>query len=110
MTFERIQELLEGTGLPVSYYQFEEDTEEAPPFICWYSPGSDGFYADNSVYAKLVDITIELYTPDKRWDLEEQVEEILNRNEIPYQKSESYIDSEKLFLQTYYTEVFINGE
>lgn len=109
MTFEQIQEMLQATGLPVAYYQFEDNTGLAPPFLCWYSPGTDGFYADNKVYSQLADITVELYTEDKRWDLEEQIEEILNRHEMPYQKNESYIDSEKLFLISYYTEVFING-
>ena len=109
MTFERIHEILSELQIPVTYYQFEEGTDVAPPFLCWYSPGSDGFYADNKVYAQLVEITIELYTPDKRWDLEAQLEEILNANELPFAKTESYIDSEKLFLNTYETEVFING-
>ena len=110
MTYEQIQEALESLGLPTCYYQFEEDTEQAPPFLCWYIPGSNGFFADNKVYCQLVDITVELYTEDKRWDLEAALEEILNNNELPFQKTESYIDSEKLFLQTYETEVFIHGE
>ena len=109
MTYEQIQTALESLGLPTCYYQFEEDTEVAPPFLCWYVPGSNGFFADNSVYSQLIELTIELYTADKRWDLEEALEGILNTNELPFQKTESYIDSEKLFLQTYETEVFING-
>ena len=109
MTYENIHQILTGLGVPVTYYQFEENTEVVPPFLCWYVPGSDGFYADNKVYAQLVQITIELYTEDKRWDLEAQLEEILNSNELPFNKTESYVDSEKLFLQTYETEAFING-
>lgn len=109
MKYEDIATMLQGLGLPVSYYQFEEGTDVAPPFLCWYSPGSDGFFADNRVYCQIVDITIELYTPDKRWDLEARLEEILNANEIPFTKTESYIDSEDLFLNTYETEVFLHG-
>lgn len=110
MKFDDIQNMLKTLNIPVTYYQFDDDTEVAPPFCAWYSPGIVGFYADNIVYAKQYEINIELYTDDKNWALEEALENILEANEIPYRKTESYIDSEKLFMQLYEAEVFLNGK
>ena len=109
MTYEQISQMIESMGVAYAYYQFPENTKQAPPFICFYYPEMNGFYADNKVYAKQVQLVIELYTNKKDFALEESVEAVLNDNEIPFAKYESYIDSEKLYMQTYESEVFING-
>ena len=109
MTYDEITTLVQSFGLPFEYYQFTEDTAEPPPFVCYYYPGQSGFAADNKIYLKLVDLRIELYTRDKRWDLEATIEEKLNQAELPFDKTESWIDSEKMLMITYDTEVFING-
>lgn len=109
MTFEQIPMIIAQMNIPYAYYQFPEGTDTAPPFICFYYQEQRGFYADNTNYAKPVLLVIELYTKNKDFQLENQLEELLNANEIPFAKYESYIDSEKMFMQTYESEVFING-
>lgn len=109
MTYQEISEMIKGIGVPYAYYQFPEGTGQAPPFICFYYSEQRGFYADNINYAKPVNLIVELYTKNKDFALESLVENTLNENEIPYAKLESYIDSEKLFMQTYESEVYING-
>lgn len=109
MTYEEVSNLIAQVGIPYAYYQFPEGTAQPTPFICFYYPGLDGFHADNGYYAKLVSLNIELYTDEKDFELEARLESILDEHEMPYRKLESYIDSEKMLMQTYESEVYING-
>ena len=108
-TYQGIATMIESLEIPYAYYQFPNDTEQPTPFICFYYSDTDGFNADNIVYSKNVTLVIELYTDDKRFDLESRIENLLNENELPFTRYESYIDSEKMLMQTYETEVYFNG-
>lgn len=108
-TYQGIATMIASLEIPYAYYQFPEGTEQATPFICFYFSDTTGFYADNVNFARQTTLVIELYTDEKRFDIESKVEKLLNDNELPYQRYESYIDSEQMLMQTYETEVFING-
>ena len=109
MTYQEVSSLIARIGVPYAYYQFDEDTAKPTPFVCFYYPEEDEFYADNRNYIKLVVLRIELYTDEKDFSLEETIENLLNENELPFTHYESYIDSEKMLMQTYETEVYINA-
>lgn len=100
---ERIRELLETTGFPVAYYSFPE--EEAPPlpFICYLVSGSNNFLADGAVYHKIDRLQVELYTEVKDPSAEDAVEEALAS--FVWEKTETYIDSEKCYQILYEIEV-----
>lgn len=101
--------MVSSIGVPYAYHHFTEDTAKPPPFVCFYYPGDDDLMADNSNYAKIRPLTIELYTDNKDFDLEATVEGVLAANELPFSRDETYIDTEKMYLVTYQTEVVING-
>lgn len=109
MTYKDISDMIAELNIPYAYYQFPEGTEVATPFICFYYPSQLGFAADNTNYAKPVDLVIELYTNEKDFQLEAQIEQKLNDNGLVFQRNESYIDSEKMLMQTYESEVLIDG-
>ena len=94
---DKIISILNEIGLPYAYDHFSEGESPNPPFICYLLPGSDNFAADGRVYYKIDDVHIELYTDFKNTELELQVEEVLDRYNIFYNKSEVWIDSEKLY-------------
>lgn len=98
---------------PFAYYQFQEDPDgdNAPslPFLVYYYPQSDDVMADNTNYVGLRQLIIELYTDNKDFTTETALEAVLKTNEIPYQKTEAYIDTERMYQITYTTEVLING-
>ena len=94
---EKIISVLNEIGLPYAYDHFAEGESPQPPFICYLLPGSDNFAADGKVYYKIDDVHIELYTDYKNTELEQQVEDVLDRHDIFYQKSEVWINSEKLY-------------
>ena len=97
MTHNEIVEMLEETNLPIAYDHFAEGESPAPPFICFLFPGSNNFSADGRVYLKIRNVNLELYTDLKDPELEERLETVLDRHGIFYQKSEVWIEEEKLY-------------
>ena len=94
---DKIIAILNEIGLPYAYDHFAEGESPNPPFICYLLPGSDNFAADGRVCYKIDDVHIELYTDYKNTELELKVEDVLDRYNIFYNKSEVWIDSEKLY-------------
>ena len=97
MTHNEIVEMLEETNLPIAYDHFAEGGPPDPPFICFLFPGSDNFSADGRAYLKIRNVNVELYTDLKDPELEERLETVLDRHGIFYQKSEVWIEEEKLY-------------
>ena len=97
MTIENLVEMLQEMNIPFAYDHFAEGESPEPPFICYLIPGSDNFAADGKVYFKMNEIRIEMYTDFKDLDLESRVEGVLDGHEIFYNKSETWIQSEKLY-------------
>jgi hypothetical protein len=60
-------------------------------------PGSENFAADDVVYMEFSNLSIELYADEKDLELEDRVEAVLNAHEIFWNKSEVWIESEKLY-------------
>ena len=92
-----LMQLMEEIGLPFAYDHFAEGESPVPPFITFLLPGSDNFAADGKVYWKITEVHIELYTDEKNPETETLVEAVLDAHEIFYDKSEVWIESEKLY-------------
>lgn len=107
---DEIIEILEELGIPYAYDHFAEGESPDPPFICYRMPGSDNFAADGCVYYKIDDANIELYTDEKSPETEQKLEDILDNHGVFYNKSETWIESEKLYEVLYQMEVTKNGE
>lgn len=110
MTFKEVSTMIDTLKIPYAYYQFEEGTGQAPPFICFFYTSSNDLYADQSNYQKITGLSIELYTAEKDFALEEDVENLLNDNGLTYYKEENYIDSEKMYQIAYDMEILITKE
>ena len=104
---DEVLEILSMIGLPFAYHHFAEGESPDPPFICYLTPGSDNFAADGKVYYKINEFHIELYTDRKDPALEGSVEAVLDERGIFYDKTEVWIESEKLYevLYTFEMEV-----
>lgn len=101
---EELLQILSETQIPFAYHHFAEGESLEPPFICYLLPGSDNFSADGRVYYKINEVHIELYTDLKDLAVEQKVEDVLDEHGIFYDKSETWIESEKLYevLFTFY--------
>ena len=99
--------ILKESGIPFAYDHFAEGESPDPPFICYLLPESDNFSADGKVYLKISVVHIELYTDEKSPAIEQILEDVFNAHEIFYEKSEVWIESEKLYevLYTFELEV-----
>ena len=97
MTHEEVMAMLEEAGIPYAYDHFAEGESPAPPFICFLYPRAENFGADNIVYSHSNVMDIEVYTDYKNPDMEAKLEEILTSHELYYEKSEVWIESEKLY-------------
>lgn len=109
MTYDEIVEMVEETGLPCAYDHFNEGESPDPPFLVFLFPGSDNFSADGTVYAKIDELHIELYTDRKQPDVEQKVEDVLDRRGLYYDKTEVWIAEERLYEVNYQMEVLKNG-
>lgn len=105
---EKIAAILEKIGLPFAYDHFAEGESPDPPFICYLIPNSDNFSADGRVYYKINEIHIELYTDCKDLSAEQKVEAVLDEHGIFYEKTEVWIESEKLYEVLYTFEMEVN--
>ena len=101
---EELVQILGETQIPFAYHHFAEGESPEPPFICYLLPGSNNFSADGKVYYKINEVHIELYTDLKDLAVEQQFEDVLDEHGIFYNKSETWIESEKLYevLYTFY--------
>ena len=97
MTIDEFKKVLEEADLPLAYDHFAEGESPDPPFLIFLSPREDTFGADNLVYAGFPEINVELYTDKKDPNLEMKIEKIFLEHEFYYVKSETWIDSEKMY-------------
>lgn len=104
----KLNMLLQELNIPIAYHHFNKAT--SLPYVVYYESGSDNVFADNKVLSKCMQVEIELYTEYKDVALETSLENLLNENEIPYEKLiETYIDDEKMFENVYQIELYENN-
>jgi len=109
MTYAEISQMISAVGIPYAYHHFEEGSGQQPPFITFYYQGDNDFIADNINYQAIRPLTIELYTDNKDFALEAAVESVLTAHDLAFSRTEVFIDSEQMYMVTYYTEVIINA-
>lgn len=66
-------------------------------FMCYLLSESRNFAADGQVYHKINEVRLEIYTDREDLGLEARVEGMLDAHGIFYNKSEVWIESERLY-------------
>ena len=69
---------------------------QPPPYIVYVFSHSSNYAADSKVYLKRDHYQIELYTDKKDTALEEKLEGVFDSHGLVYDKTETYLESEKL--------------
>lgn len=108
MTNRELAQMIESIGLPFAYYEFP-DTEQIPPFICYFFPDDDDFSADNINYQPIRRCRLEFYAPVKDFATERTIEDTLNAAGLFFRRVEGYIESERMYMVTYDFSVVITG-
>jgi len=109
MTYDEIKTALDAARFPVTYYQWEIGHVPPLPYVCYFFPRSNDDPADNSNYGRITAIAVELYTDNKDVAAEAQMEAALGAMGLVWEKSETYIDSERMYEVLYESEVCLNG-
>lgn len=115
MTYKEVADLIKTIGIPFAYDHFvagdPDNPAPDPPFICfYYDDKSDDLAADNTNYARIRPLTVELYTDNKDFTMEQTVENALNGAGLVFSRSESYIDTERMYMVAYMTEIVLTEE
>ena len=110
MTPQEVAGMIASIGLPYAYYQFPENTEQAPPVICFHYPESRNFHADDTVYERAEKLVVELYTPEKDFALEARVEDVLTAHGLAWSRREKIFPPEHLIVEVYTMTVLLTKE
>lgn len=91
-------------SVPVRYSHFlgtPQDPAPPPPWIVYFYPNSDDYYADNRNYQHISSLSVELYTNEKDFALEAKVEAALDAAGFAWAKEETYLSGERLYMVAY---------
>ena len=102
---DKLLQIISEIDIPSAYDHFAEGESPDPPFLCYLLPGADNFAADGKAYFKVDQVHLELYTDIKDPETEKQVEAGLDEHGIFYDRTEVWIESEKLYEVLYYFEM-----
>ena len=94
---DKLLTIIGEIDIPSAYDHFAEGEAIDPPFITYLMPESNNFSADGRVYLKINNVHIELYTDAKDPEVESTVEAVLDSHGIFYDKTEVWIETEKLY-------------
>lgn len=104
--------MIASVGLPYAFGVFakgDKNRPDGPPFICFIYPDNNDPAFDDRNYVQIETLQIELYTDNKDFDHETAIEDVLNANDLPFDKECTWLDDEHMYMTTYTTEVCING-
>lgn len=110
MTEQEVAKIVGSAGFPMAYHHFDEGEEPEKPYLVYLYPETNNFAADGTVYQGINKLDIELYTDRKDLEAEKRVETVLKEHGFFYEKTETYLESEKMFEVLYETEVLISEE
>lgn len=99
MTYLDLIQEMKTLGFPCTYHHFA--TEPTPPYTVVLHAYSSDVIADNQNYADVGNYQLELYHTIKHPPSEKQIEDKLRELRLPYQKIETFIESEGLYQVIY---------
>ena len=99
---KEIYDLLKTLNIPVAYDHFISNKEVSIPFAVYREIQTDTFKADDKTYYRPHEFEIELITEKKDILLQQQLEELLTTNNIPYDVSDEVWDEEEKIYHNYY--------
>ena len=103
MNYQELDKILKTTGLPFTFHHWEHPPK--PPYGVYFDDYTDNFAADNMVYVQISHCNIELYSSQRDTEDENKIETVLDEAEIYWDKTRTYIESERLYQTTYEIEV-----
>ena len=85
----------------IAYRSFPEGGAPKLPYVLIYVKKSNNFKADNKSYKVVQQVIVELYTKEKDSKNEKYLESFFDKSDIAWDKTEWYLDDEKMY-EVYY--------
>ena len=104
MTLNEMKALLSAV-YPTAYWSFPEKKAPAMPYLVFFETSSANFAADNKVFHRRTNISVELMTKTKDETAEKAVEAAFDAAEIYWEKTETTLDDEDAYEVIYTLEV-----
>ena len=92
---------LEKLDIPIQYRAFQVGHAPSLPYLIFYENDSDNIFADNQNWFDVLNVVCELYADNKDIELETKLQKLLYDLEIQYNSTETFIDSENMYLKAY---------
>lgn len=102
MTHKNLFQMLETLNIPIAYDHFASNKNVEPPFIVYRETSPDTFKADGITYFRPYNFEIELITEKKDITLEQQIENLLTTNKIPYDIYDEVWDEDERIYHNFY--------
>lgn len=106
MTLKQFAAVLQTTKLPVRYGYWPDEERPKCPYIEYEVAYTSNFGAENKVYETVSHIDVFLFTDKKDITSEEKVEKAFADNDIFWNKTESFSDSEKTYQILYEVSIY----
>ena len=104
MTYQDLQNLLHtGMGIPFAFHHW--DKPPAMPYGVYFDDDTSNFAADGVAYFVILRFNIELYSRQRDPTLEARMEAVLDGAGLYWEKTSTYIDSERFYQIAYEIEV-----
>ncbi len=102
MKHEELLKLLKKINIPIAYDHFPDNKRMEPPFMAYREQIPDNFKADNKNYVSFFNFELELVTTKKDIELEKKISDLLNENDIPYEKTPEIWDNDEKIYHIFY--------
>lgn len=105
MSTQEITEILESTGIQVSYQDFPDEECPPMPYITYEVTGNNDFCADGIPYLKVQQVTVSLYSCVPFPDEEKRLDDALEAAGISWKKTTEELEEEACQCITYSFEI-----
>lgn len=106
MTLKTLATILSGTKIPTRYGYWPDESRPKCPYIEYEEAYTSNFGAENKAYQRVSHIDIFLFTDKKDLVSEGAVESALDNNDIFWNKTESFSESEKTYQILYEVSIY----
>lgn len=102
MKLSEFAEILEQTGLPVTYHAYQEGNVPDLPYLVYFESNPIVSAADNTVNHQIKSVVVELAFEKKDEDSEERLEELWSNHDLFFEAQEEiFIETERLYVKPY---------
>lgn len=110
MTTAEVFSMLQKSGLPVSYFSFDEEAgRPAPPYLCFYYGRGHDVYADGVNYATIDELHVLRYSAEPDLHEDRKIGCLLNEHNLTCEWDRLFDERERLWVTEWITEVKIDS-